>query len=59
MALRKKSPSKLTYKDYMNSNDSYRMSYDAWVKKNEWEDTDYCSNCNTYIGSAYRCPKCD
>lgn len=58
MAMRKRNPSSLTYKDYQNSSDSYRMTFDEWKKKNEWEDTDYCDQCGEYKGSEYICPKC-
>jgi hypothetical protein len=58
MAMRKRNPSSLTYKDYQNSTDSYRMSFDEWKKKNEWENTDYCDQCGAYKGSEYICPKC-
>jgi hypothetical protein len=58
MAMRKRNPLRLTYKDYQNSSDSYRMTYDEWLKKNEWEDTDKCDQCGAYKGSAYICPEC-
>jgi len=58
MALRKRNPLRLTYKDYLNSPDSSRMTYEEWLKKNEWEDTDNCDQCGAYIGSAYICPEC-
>jgi hypothetical protein len=58
MAMRKRNPLRLTYKDYLNSSDSYRMSYYEWLKKNEWEDLDKCDQCGAYKVSAYICPEC-
>jgi hypothetical protein len=43
--LRKRNPLRLTYKDYLNNRDSYRISFDEWKQKNEWEDTDKCDRC--------------
>lgn len=56
MAMRKRL--NFNYKDYLNSSDSSRMTFEEWKKKNEWEDTDKCDQCGAYKGSAYICPEC-
>jgi hypothetical protein len=56
MAMRKRR--NFNYKDYLNSSDSSRMTFEEWKKKNEWEDTDKCDQCGAYKGSAYICPEC-
>jgi hypothetical protein len=56
MAMRKRR--NFNYKDYLNSSDSSRMTFEDWKKKNEWEDTDKCDQCGAYMGSAYICPEC-
>jgi hypothetical protein len=58
MAMRKRNPSRLTYKDYLNDLDSYRITFEEWKKKNEWEDSDKCDHCGAWKGSAYICPDC-
>jgi hypothetical protein len=56
MAMRKRR--NFNYKDYLNSSDSSRMTFEEWKKKNEWEDTDKCDQCGAYKGAAYICPEC-
>jgi hypothetical protein len=56
MAMRKRR--NFNYKDYLNSSDSSRITFEEWKKKNEWEDTDKCDQCGAYKGSAYICPEC-
>lgn len=56
MAMRKRR--NFNYKDYLNSSDSSRITFEEWKKKNEWEDTDKCDQCGAYKGSAYTCPEC-
>lgn len=56
MAMRKRR--NFNYKDYLNSSDSSRMTFEEWKKKNEWEDTDKCDQCGAYKGSSYICPEC-
>jgi hypothetical protein len=55
---RKKNPFSFDVKDYLTDPDSYRMSYDEWVKKKEYEDSDKCDECGAWKGSLVICPEC-
>jgi hypothetical protein len=58
MAMRKRNPLSFNYNDYLNDPAAFRISYEEWKKKNEWEDTDKCDRCGASKGSAYICPEC-
>lgn len=55
---RKKNPLSFDFNKYLNSVDSYKLTFDEWKIKNIWEDPDQCDRCGEEKGDFGICPKC-
>lgn len=55
---RKRNPFSFNFSDYLSDPASSEISFEEWIKRNEYEDTDRCDRCDAWKGELVICPEC-